>query len=49
MKSKLPPRGEEEVNMAMVKLMIDLEGCDKPDKEWLSLREKRKALAKKQA
>jgi len=29
MKDKLPPGGEEEVNVAMVELMIKLEGCDK--------------------
>ena len=47
MESELPPGGEGEVNAAMVKLMIDLKGCDKPDKEWLPPREKRKAMAKK--
>ena len=47
MESELPPGGEEVVNAAMVKLMIDLEGCDEPDEEWLPPREKRKVMARK--
>jgi hypothetical protein len=46
MESELLPGGEEEVNTAMVNLMIDLEG-DKRDEEWLPLREKRKLMARK--
>jgi len=45
--SELLPGGEEEVNMVMVKLMINLKGCDKQDEEWLPPREKRKVMARK--
>ena len=47
MESELLPEGEEEVNAAMVNLMIDLEGCDERDEEWLPPREKRKLMARK--
>ena len=47
MEDELPSEGEEEVNAAMVNLMIDLEGCDERDKEWLPPREKRKLMARK--
>ncbi len=47
MESELPLGGEEEVNAAMVDLMIDLEGCDERDEEWLPPREKRKLMARK--
>jgi hypothetical protein len=46
LESELPPGGEEEMNTAMVDLMIDLEG-DKRDEEWLPQREKRKLMARK--
>jgi hypothetical protein len=47
MENELPPGGEEEVNAAMVDLMIDLEGSDERDEEWLSPREKTKLMARK--
>jgi hypothetical protein len=46
MESELLPGGEEVVNTAMVKLMIDLKGCNEPDEEWLPPREKRKVMAR---
>ena len=46
LESELPPGGEEEMNAAMVNLMIDLEG-DERDEEWLPPREKRKLMARK--
>ena len=46
LESELPPGGEEEMNAAMVDLMIDLEG-DERDEEWLPPREKRKLMARK--
>jgi len=47
MESELLPGEEEVVNTAMVKLMINLEGCGKPDEKWLPPREKRKVMARK--
>ena len=47
MEDELPPGGEEEVNAAMVELMIKLEGCDERDEEWLPPKEKRKVMARK--
>ncbi len=47
MEDELPPGGEEKVNMAMVELIIKLEGCDKRDEEWLPPKEKRKVMARK--
>ena len=47
MENELPPGGEEEVNTAMVDLMIDLEGSDEQDEEWLPPREKTKLMARK--
>src|SRR6266851_3420320 len=47
MEDELLPGGEEEVNMAMVELMIKLEGCDEQDEEWLPPKEKRKVMARK--
>ena len=47
MANELPPGGEEVVNVAMVELMMNLEGCDEGDEEWLPPKEKRKVMARK--
>jgi hypothetical protein len=47
MEDELLPGGEKKMNVAIVELIIQLEGCNKWDEEWLPPKEKRKVMARK--